>query len=272
MLSFVRQAMREIKQTGSFWPSSTKLSRVMTRSLRDATGPKRLLEVGPGTGPFTKAMLESLKPGDELHLVEINPAFCQDLEQRLLGPFRRNHPGCVVVLHNSPIESAPIDGPFDFVICGLPFNNFPPDLVRAIFRRMLSLLHPTGELIWFEYLGVRTLKRPLVGADGRRRIRQLDAINRVLRRRHDAHAEIVFANLPPAVAISLRPAPERSGDEPVRSGDEPVRSVDEPVRGSDERPAHGSAPGAAPGDGASASGGRRESRGNAATSGSSSPH
>ncbi len=207
MLSFVRQAMKEMKQTGAFWPSSPHLSNVMTRSLREAAGPKRLLEVGPGTGPFTKPVLAALRPGDEFHLVEINAEFCGDLERRLLVPFRRKNPGCVVVLHNSPIESAPLVGQFDFVICGLPFNNFPPELVRSIFRRMISLLRPTGELVWFEYLGVRTLKRPLVGSHARRRIDQLAAINRVLRRRHDARAEVVFANFPPAVAISLRPQP-----------------------------------------------------------------
>jgi len=212
MLSFVRQAMKEVKQTGAFLPSSPQLSHVMTRSLREAIGTKRILEVGPGTGPFTKAMLAALNPGDEYHLVEINAEFCRDLERKLLAPFRRANPGIVVVLHNSPIESAPIEGPFDFVVCGLPFNNFPPELVRAIFRRMLALLGPMGELVWFEYLGVRALKRPLVGPDGRRRIKQLDAINRVLRRRHDARAEIVFANFPPAVAISLRPHAEAMSD------------------------------------------------------------
>lgn len=222
MLSFVRQAMKELKQTGSLWPSSPQLSNVMTRSLRAAIGPKRLLEVGPGTGPFTKAMLAALQPGDEFHLVEINAEFCRDLETRLLGPFRRHNPGVVVVLHNSPIESAAIDGPFDFVVCGLPFNNFPPQMVRAIFRRLLALLHPTGELIWFEYVGVRAIKRPLVGPDGRRRLRQLDAINKMLRRRHHGEAKLVLANFPPAIAISLHPeatADEEFASLPARPGE-----------------------------------------------------
>lgn len=86
MLSFVRQAMRDLKNTGAMWPSGPQLAKVMTRSLRLADGPKRLLEVGPGTGAFTKAALKELRPGDEFVIVELSVAFCAELEKRLLRP------------------------------------------------------------------------------------------------------------------------------------------------------------------------------------------
>ena len=208
MLSFVRQAMRDLKNTGAMWPSGPQLAKVMTRSLRLADGPKRLLEVGPGTGAFTKAALKELRPGDEFVIVELSVAFCAELEKRLLRPYRAQHPGVTVTLHCAPIESAPVKGTFDFIVCGLPFNNFPPTFVRSIFRRLISLLSPDGELVYFEYAGVRAMKSPLVGKRGRRQLKQIGSITRALRRRHAGDRELVLANFPPAMAMRLR-APGR---------------------------------------------------------------
>jgi len=200
----MHQAVKNVRQTGAVLPSSPALARVMTRTLRAADGPKRLLEVGPGTGAFTREMLAALRPGDELHIVELNPAFCARLEARLLGPFRRRNPNAHVYLHQAPIEQANLEGVFDFIVCGLPFNNFPSTLVRSIFRQLLSLLAPSGELVYFEYAGVRVMKAPLVGSDGRRHLRQISNLGRALRRRHRGKREFVLGNFPPAIAVRLR--------------------------------------------------------------------
>ncbi|MCA9284037.1 MAG: methyltransferase domain-containing protein [Phycisphaerales bacterium] len=204
MLDFVQQAMKNVRQTGAVLPSSPALAKVMTRTLCAAKGPKRLLEVGPGTGPFTKAMLDAIRPGDEFHIVEMNPSFCSRLEARLLGPYRRRHPLAEVHLHSCPIQEARLEGVFDFIVCGLPFNNFPPTLVRSIFRQLLSLLGPGGELVYFEYAGVRAMKAPLVGSRGRRDLRQIGTLAKALRRRHLGKRELVLGNIPPAFAVRLR--------------------------------------------------------------------
>ncbi|HMN95107.1 MAG TPA: methyltransferase domain-containing protein [Phycisphaerales bacterium] len=193
-----------MRHTGSVWPSGPLLARAMTRSLRAAKGPKRLLEIGPGTGPFTKVALRSLRPGDEFVIVELNRAFCEDLERRILAPFRRMHPEIVVTLHNAPIEQAPLESGFDFIVCGLPFNNFPPSLVRSIFRRMLALLKPDGELVYFEYAGVRMLKAPLVGSRGREALKRIASFSRALTKRHHGKRQLVLSNFPPALAVRLK--------------------------------------------------------------------
>jgi phosphatidylethanolamine/phosphatidyl-N-methylethanolamine N-methyltransferase len=202
MLSFVRQAVKDFKHTGSVWPSSPALAEAMTRSLRRANGTKRVLEVGPGTGPFTKTVLDALEKGDEFDLVEINPAFCRHLEERVL-PKRGSGKGVHVRLHCARIEDAPIAGPYDFIICGLPFNNFPPAVVRSIFRRLMSLLKEGGELAYFEYAGVRIMKAPLVGSRGRRKLKEIGKVGKALRRKHAGKREIVWGNIPPAMAVTL---------------------------------------------------------------------
>jgi phosphatidylethanolamine/phosphatidyl-N-methylethanolamine N-methyltransferase len=203
MLLFVKQFIKHRKQTGAIWPSSPPLAMALTRRVRGRRGPRRVLEVGPGTGAVTKRILAALRPGDEFHLVEVNPRFCEILERTRLRPFRARHQGVRVSLHCEPIETAPLDGRFDVIICGLPFNNFPPALVRAIFRRLLDLLAPGGELSYFEYFGVRAVKSQFVDAAGRRRLRQLGAMVRILRRRHAGRSEFVLGNIPPAVTRRL---------------------------------------------------------------------
>lgn len=204
MLLFVRQFLKHKRQIGSIWPSSPQLATALTRYLKQSSGTQRVLEVGPGTGPVTKRILAELRPGDEFRLVEINQRFCDVLEKSLLAPFRSRNPGVAVHLHCAAVEDAPISGEFNAIICGIPFNNLPPSLVRAIFRRLLDLLAPHGELVYYEYAGIRAVKSQFVDAEGRRRLKQLGATVKVLRRRHAGKRELVLGNLPPAFTTRLK--------------------------------------------------------------------
>jgi phospholipid N-methyltransferase len=206
VFEFLTQALRDFRHTGSVWPSSPILARTMTRSISRVEGPRRILEVGPGTGPFTKAILKKLRAGDRFDLVEINEKFCRKLEREILAKYRQAHPDVSVRLHCAPIEDASISGPYDVIVCGLPFNNFPPALMRKIFRRMFALLKDEGELVYFEYAGVRAVKGPIMDGDGRARLRRIDAIGKSLRRKHKGDTELVLGNFPPALAFRLRGA------------------------------------------------------------------
>lgn len=203
MLKFVHQAIRDIRNTGSLCPSSPALAKAMTQTLRNHRGQRRILEVGPGTGPFTAAILDALRGRDTFDIVEINPIFCEHLEQRYLTAYRTRHPSISVNLHAMPIEDAPLTGAYDFVICGLPFNNFPLALTQAIFDRIFSLMRDGGELTYFEYMGVRQVKAPFVGASGRDRLRQFNDFRKSTHKKHIVTHQLVVANVPPAVAIRI---------------------------------------------------------------------
>jgi phosphatidylethanolamine/phosphatidyl-N-methylethanolamine N-methyltransferase len=204
VIDFLTEAVRNFRHTGAVWPSSPILARAMTRSIAEIEGPRRVLEVGPGTGPFTRAILRRLRAGDRFDLVEINDTFCRKLERDILAPYRARHPKVEVVLHNAPIEDADLLGEYDRIVCGLPFNNFPPKLVRSIFRRMFALLKPEGQLVYFEYAGVRVMKSPVMDSEGRARLRRIDAYGKSMRRKHAGSQELVLGNFPPAIAYSLQ--------------------------------------------------------------------
>lgn len=204
LLAFVSQAIKQNYHTGAVLPSSKALARTLTSAARTTTRTKRILEVGPGTGPFTKEILQTLRSGDEFHIVEINPVFAARLEEVMLEPFRKANPRITVQMHCKPIESASLEGMFDFIVCGLPFNNFPPKVVRSIFRRLMDLLKPGGELSYFEYAGVRAMKGPLVGQKGRKHLKAIGMTGKVLRRKHSGRRKLVLGNVPPAVAVWLK--------------------------------------------------------------------
>lgn len=211
MLEFLSQALRDFRHTGSVWPSSPILARNMTKAIARIDGPRRILEVGPGTGPFTRAILRKLRAGDQFDLVELNQHFCRKLEKDILSGYRARHPGVEVRLQCAPIEEAQLKGPYDVIVCGLPFNNFPPKLMRRIFRRMFALLKDNGELVYFEYAGVRVLKVPVTGQEGRASLRRINAIGKSLCRKHDGRKELVIGNFPPAIAYHLKGSKATSG-------------------------------------------------------------
>lgn len=203
MLKFVHEAIRNIKTTGSIAPSSPMLAGEMTRSIRAHRGQKRVLEVGPGTGSFTTAVLALLNPGDHFDIVEINPAFCAALERGPLHGYRTQNPQITVQLHEAPIEEAKIEGPYDFVVCGLPFNNFPAELTKSIFQRMLSVMREGAELTYFEYAALPTLKQPFIGPRARAAARSHAAFKASTAREHTVSKHLVLGNLPPAHAVRV---------------------------------------------------------------------
>jgi phosphatidylserine decarboxylase len=172
--------------------------------MRQRSGPARILEVGPGTGAVTVELLRQLGPEDHLDLVEVNEYFVNLLLRRFEqdNTFRA-HRWQVEIIH-APLQEVTGSAGYDYMISGLPLNNFPLSLVREIFHAYERLLKPGGVLSYFEYLWIRTLKKPFV--TGRERQR-LHVLTRFLARRissSEFRRNLVFLNLPPAVARHLR--------------------------------------------------------------------
>ena len=72
MLGFLGEAIKNYRQTGAVAPSSRRLAQSMVEHLDDHAGPRRILEVGSGTGAFTRHILGGMRDGDRLDAVEIS--------------------------------------------------------------------------------------------------------------------------------------------------------------------------------------------------------
>jgi phospholipid N-methyltransferase len=203
-LAFLRQFRSQYFTTGSILPSSRALGRALTRWVRRDSPPRRILEVGPGTGAVTRVLVDAVRPGDQLDIVEINGAFVDVLRQRFAEEpaFQRAEPQSRI-LHR-PLQEVEGEAIYDFMISGLPLNNFPLSLVEDIFASYRRLLKPSGVLSYFEYAAIRNLKRKLVGESERQRLASLDEFLRREIRLHQIAEDFVLLNVPPAVARHLR--------------------------------------------------------------------
>jgi phosphatidylethanolamine/phosphatidyl-N-methylethanolamine N-methyltransferase len=205
MFTFLREFVRHFHDTGAVAPSSRWLARALTAGLTERPEPQiEILEAGPGTGAVTTAIVRHLQPGDRLTLCEVNAAFVAHLEGRLrsdprLSPWREQ-----ITVHHGPVENLEGQARFHHVVCGLPFNNFEPALVRRIFDAYWRLLRAGGTLSFFEYFAVRQLKAPLVGRRERARLRAVGEMLQSEVRARRERSVSVFLNIPPARAHVLR--------------------------------------------------------------------
>jgi phosphatidylethanolamine/phosphatidyl-N-methylethanolamine N-methyltransferase len=197
---FYAEFRRHFVTTGAIAPSGAALARAITAPLAAAPGPRRVLEAGAGTGVFTREILRHLEAGDTLDIYEINPVFLPWLERRK-EQARIEARGIHCTVHACDLGLAPAEPRYDFIISGLPLNNFAPQRVGEILELLESRLRPGGVLSYFEYLYIRDLKRALVHDRAERaRIEAVTAVVEGFLARHRHQAETVVWNLPPAVA------------------------------------------------------------------------
>src|SRR5689334_24258074 len=78
---FIRSWLEKPLSTGAVTPSGRVLARTMARYV-DPGLPGPIVELGPGTGPVTEALVTQGITPDRLVLVEFNPTFCQLLRSR----------------------------------------------------------------------------------------------------------------------------------------------------------------------------------------------
>lgn len=203
-IEFLRQTRRRFKTTGAIAPSSRFLAGAMTRHLVHHDRPARILEIGPGTGAVTRRIAGLLKPQDRLDLVELNDDFAAILEQRFRTDALFRRVAEQTTLSNCSLQEFRTDLQYDFVISGLPLNNFSAEMVREIFEIYFRLLAPGGVLSYFEYMYVRPIRKLVTAGEEKARLRTLDEIMKAYRLRHHIRTDWVFVNLPPAWVQHLR--------------------------------------------------------------------
>jgi phosphatidylethanolamine/phosphatidyl-N-methylethanolamine N-methyltransferase len=201
---FLRQFRTQFETTGAIAPSSRRLARAMTRFVGSKSGPARILEVGPGTGAVTRQIVTLLEADDCLDLVELNQAFATHLEQRFLREPRFKEAADRAKIHVCGIESYQAEKPYDYIVSGLPFNNFSPAFVGRVLDAFFAFLAPGGVLSFFEYMYVRPVRGMVSRGAERTRIKDLDRIINGRLKQHGFRRDWVFLNIPPAWVQHLR--------------------------------------------------------------------
>ena len=141
---FLRRWAASPAAVGALSPSGASLSALITSTITPALAP--VLELGPGTGVFTNALLERGVREEDLTLVECDLEFADLLQSRY--PRAR-----VLWMDASRIAYADGLSPSSFgaVVSGLPLLNLPTRKVMAVLEGAFSLLRPGGNYHQFTY-------------------------------------------------------------------------------------------------------------------------
>ena len=143
---FLRSWLERPLVTGAVTPSSRMLARTMAAYV-DPRVPGAVIELGPGTGPVTDALVRRGIAQDRLVLVEYNPEFC-----RLLA---RRFPKATIVQGDAYDLRETLEGvlsePAATTLSSLPLFTKPLAQRLALLRDAHALMHPGAPLIQFTY-------------------------------------------------------------------------------------------------------------------------
>ena len=155
---FLRSWIEKPLHMGAVMPSSKLLARTMAQYVDvDSKGP--VIELGPGTGAITNALIEHGVDQKRLVLVEYNPGFCALLRDRY--PQAKVVQGDAYALRDSLGEV--LDAPASAVISGLPLVTKPMLTRLKLIRDAFVALAPGAPFVQFTYSVAPPIPKSLPG-------------------------------------------------------------------------------------------------------------
>src|SRR3984893_11421151 len=144
--SFLKTLVAAPRLTGAVAPSGRALARAMAAAI-GSPSEGLVVELGPGTGPVTRSLIETGLRAERLVLVEYDPGFCRMLERRFGG---------VRVIqgdaYDLPRTLAGFAGePIAAVVSSLPLLNQPPPRRTKLIADAFALMGPLGVFVQFTY-------------------------------------------------------------------------------------------------------------------------
>lgn len=128
---FLRGLVHDPRGVSAPTPSSPRLAGAIAEQV-DLSRPGHVLELGPGTGVVTQALLDRGLPPYRLIAIEQEPSFVRFMEERF--PSIRLYRGDA--LHFE--DFLPPGTEISAVVSGLPLLNFPPQIRRSLIKRALA--------------------------------------------------------------------------------------------------------------------------------------
>jgi phosphatidylethanolamine/phosphatidyl-N-methylethanolamine N-methyltransferase len=151
---FIGSWIKKPLAVGAVAPSSKLLARTMAQFVDpDADGP--VIELGPGTGPITEALVEHGVDPARLVLLEFNPQFCELLRRRF--PAATIIQGDAYRLRDSLAELTRHEA--SAVVSGLPLMTKPLRTRLRLLREAFALLQPRAPFVQFTYAVVPPIPR-----------------------------------------------------------------------------------------------------------------
>lgn len=139
--------LRSPRTVGAVTASSRALAEAMVRGL-DLSRPGHIVELGPGTGAFTAAIVGRLGASTRFLAIDVDPEFVRQIGKRW------PHVECVCASAER-LDALVADrgmAPVDHIVSGLPFVSLPPPVTRQILDGVVRVLRPGGTFTTFQYV------------------------------------------------------------------------------------------------------------------------
>jgi phospholipid N-methyltransferase len=146
--AFLKGFLRHPSTVGSIIPSSRFLERRLVEIGRISQR-RMVVELGPGTGGTTRALLKALPQSSRLLAVEVNPEFFTHL-QSVADPRLDLHLGSAEHLGEA-LARRGLRRP-DAVVSGIPFSTMPAECGRRILRAIWACLAPGGCFVAYQFV------------------------------------------------------------------------------------------------------------------------
>jgi len=155
---FLRSWIEKPLHVGAVMPSGRLLARTMAQYVDiHAGGP--VVELGPGTGAITSALIEHGIEQKRLVLVEYNPGFCALLRDRY--PQARVVQGDAYTLRDTLWNVLSV--PATAIVSGLPLVTKPMPMRLRLVRDAFAALTPGAPFVQFTYSVVPPIPKSLPG-------------------------------------------------------------------------------------------------------------
>lgn len=143
--------------------------------------PIRILELGPGTGVITRAIVKLLKPGDHLDIVELDQNFYKLVKSKFEGPN--------VKVHGLNVLDFDYGDSYDFILSSIPYDQMPSEVTRALWKKKLQMIALDGYITYYKYYKFNYIRCKFEW---------------FINRKFLIHEKLVLRNVPPALVFSLK--------------------------------------------------------------------
>lgn len=186
-LKFIASFLRRPRAVGAVAPSSERLAMEVLRHC-DLRRASTVVELGAGTGAITRVILDHVRPGTRVIVVEIDERHADLLANRFptVSVCRESAANLRSILRRHGCDRA------DVVVSGLPWASMPVPLRERITSEIIESLAQDGRLCGFGY--VHATWHPAVRAFHERLRGNFSQVH---------VSPVVWGNLPPAFAYNL---------------------------------------------------------------------
>ena len=155
---FLKRLLKNPKALGAVAPSSKALAEMMARHVR-VNDTSYVVEVGAGTGRFTRGLLDAGLDASRLIVIELDGELCLYLQN--------NFPSVMIIQGDAllldQLLPAGVALNVETIISGIPLINLNKEEQLGLITAFQNTLSPTGHIIQFTYGPVSPLSHKKLG-------------------------------------------------------------------------------------------------------------